>query len=249
MKPLIALLSLLLLVPGEVHAGKGAQPIYFRTSVKLTVDASGKVQAAEAPADMPKALRDVIEGRARDWRFTPPTAQGAPVGGVTYALVGACAVPTQDGDYRIAVDYKINGPRDEDAGSGWLSPPEYPVDAARAGQQAELVVDLTVGTNGRASLNEISYKPNSAGYHAYFDLAIKQWVRAMRWIPEQVGSEAVATRMRVPVDFYLGGRGRKSGGSIKGEQAATPECQAATASDALQQPVAVDSPFRKLDAG
>ena len=245
MKPLIALLSLLLLVPGEAHAGKGAQPIYFRTSVKLTVDASGKVQAAEAPADMPKALRDVIEAQARDWRFQPLSTDG----GVTYALAGACAIPMQDGGYRLAVDYKANGPRVEGSNDGWLPPPRYPEDAARSGQEADSVVDFTVHGDGHATLNGISYARETKMVHRYFDEAIKQWIEGMRYAPEQVNGTPVATRMRVPVDFMMTNGSYAEKKYVQREQAATPECQAATASRTLQLPVAVDSPFKKLDAG
>ncbi len=247
MKPLIALLPLLLFVSNEVHADKAAEPIQFRASVKLTVDASGKVQAAEAPASMPKALRDAIEAQVRDWRFQPPSARGVSGGGVTYAMVGACAILMGDGGYRLAVDYKANGPRNEKSNDGWLPPPQYPVDAERAGQQAGVVVDFTVGTNGLSSLNEIRYQPGSTGYHAYFDASIKQWVKSMRWLPEQLNGKMVATRLNVPINFEIGGS-FKSTASERRKQAATPECQAAVASDLLQLPVAVNSPFKKLEA-
>lgn len=251
MKPLIVLLSLLLLLSSEGHAGKApkvAEPVAFHTSVKLDVDADGKVRAAEAPASMPKPLRDAIEAQARDWRFQPPSANGIAGGGVTYALVGACAIPLDDGGYRLAVDYKANGPGVEGKGDGWMSPPRYPEDAARSGQEAESVVDFTVGIDGRATLNGISYKRDTKMRHRYFDETIKQWITGIRYFPEQIAGTLVATRMRIPVDFEMtsGGYSKKY---VQRRQAATPECQAAAASDALQLPVAVDSPFRKLDAG
>lgn len=245
MQPLIVLLPLLLLASADVHADKVAQPIYFRTSVKLTVDASGKVQAAEALARMPKALRDVIEERARDWDFQPLSTGG----GVTYALAGACAIPMQDGGYRLAVDYKANGPRVEDSDDGWLPPPRYPKDAARSGQEAESVVDFTVDVDGRATLNGISYVRDTKMTHRYFDETIKQWIENMHYSPEQVAGTPIATRMQVPVNFMMTNGSYAEKKYVQSEQAATPECQAATAPRALQLPVAVDSPFKKLEAG
>lgn len=248
MQPLIVLLPLLLLASADVHADKVAQPIYFRTSVKLTVDASGKVQAAEAPAGMHKALRGVIEGRARDWHFAPTTLNGVAVGGVTYALVGACAIPVDGDGYRVAIDYKRNGPLSTDRPDGVVTPPRYPVDAVRMRKEATTVVDFTVGANGRASLNDIRYEGDSAAGHQYFDAAIRRWVEAMRYTPERLGDAAVATRIQMPVEFFLGERPEKKPGAERHGESSVPECQAAVP-DTSEQPLAVDSPFRKLDAG
>lgn len=248
MKRLIALFSLLVLVSSGAHADEDAKPVYFGTSVKLTVDASGKVQAAEARADMPEALRGVIEGRARDWRFAPPTVDGVAVGGVTYALVGACVIPVDDDGYRVAIDYKRNGPLSTDRPDGVVTPPRYPVDAVRMRKEAKTVVDFTVGANGRASLNDIRYEGDSAAGHQYFDAAIRRWVEAMRYTPERLGDAAVATRIQMPVEFFLGERPEEKPSAERHGEPSAPECQAAV-SDTSEQPVAVDSPFRKLDAG
>ncbi len=250
MKSLIALASLLLLAPGPGHAGKthkAAEPIAFHTSVKLTVDANGKVQAAEAPAKLPKAMRDFIESQARDWRFTSPVVNGTHVGGVTYALLGACAIPTERGSYWISVDYKGNGPRSAGSDSGWVQPPRYPSDAWRRRHEAEMVLDLTIGSDGRASLDGIQYKVDSADNHRYFDNTIKQWVGSMRYTPEQIGGAPVATRVRIPVRFVM--YDEKFAKELSHQKAAAPECQAAASSDDMQKPVAVDSPFKKLEAG
>lgn len=252
MKPLIVLFSLLVLVlvlvSSAAHADEDAKPVYFRASVKLAVDASGKVQAAQVSTNMPEALRGVIEGRARDWRFAPPALNGVAVGGVTYALVGACAIPVDEDGYRVAIDYKRNGPLSTDRPDGVVMPPRYPVDAARMGKEARTVVDFTVGADGRASLNDIRYEDASAAGHQYFDAAIRRWVEAMRYMPERLGDVGVATRIEMPVEFFLGERPERKPKVERRAETSAPECQAA-ASDASEQPVAVDSPFKKLDAG
>lgn len=235
----------LMLLMGTASA---ADPLAFRAEARVEVDAAGKPTKVEASPDLPDAVRGFIEAKVATWQFAPPSRDGVVGNGVTYLKLGACAVPVGNG-YRIAVDYKGNGPRL--AGKSLLPPPRYPSDAVRAGIEADLIVHWIVEPNGTATLERtertdgvVLRKGDS------FEIAIRDWIRTLRYEPEELAGERVRTRVTVPVDFRL----HSSSGAIKRElrerAEQSPECQMA-ASKLTQglQPVAVDSPFKVLNAG
>ena len=106
---LSGLLALLLVLP--VQAPSAADGVVaFPASVRVDVDASGRPVKVEAPADLPEPIRAFIEKRVATWHYSPAMVAGVPQAGTTYVRVGACAVPEGD-QYRLAIDYKGNGPR------------------------------------------------------------------------------------------------------------------------------------------
>jgi len=241
------LLAGLALLAGFADA---AEPIAFRAEARVEVDATGKPNRIEASADLPEAVRTFIEKQVATWRFAPPSRDGVTGSGVTYLKLGACAVPVANG-YRMAIDYKGNGPRI--AGSSILPPPRYPVSEMIAGRGAQLVVKWIVETNGRATLEQVE-RTDGAKVRRIdpFEKAIREWVTTLRYEPEQLDGKAVRTRVTVPVTFMAGGaKGPTAFKQELIEQARqSPECQLADSRlPGGLQPVAVDSPFKLLTSG
>lgn len=237
-----------LLIAGAANA---AEPVAFRAEARVELDASGKPTKIEASQDLPEAIRKYVESKVATWQFVPPTRDGVVSSGVTYLKLGACAVPVENG-YRMAVDFKGNGPRLR--GMSMLPPPRYPPEAQRAGQEADMVVDWIVEPDGRATLERIERKDGivSRKYDPFFRV-MREWVATLRYEPEELAGQPVRTRVSVPVQFELdsGGFSRSAYKRELQERVnQSPECQVAASK--LQQglqPVAVDSPFKLLNAG
>lgn len=87
------------------------QPVLVHMQAALDIDVEGRVSNVEFIDDrkLPDALRRDAAQLARSWRFMPPTRNGKPVSGRTYAGVQACLVPSPRGiDYTFA--FTDNGP-------------------------------------------------------------------------------------------------------------------------------------------
>ncbi|MCY7354378.1 MAG: energy transducer TonB [Lysobacter sp.] len=227
-----------------------AEPVAFRAEARVEIDVTGKPTKIEASADLPDAVRTCIERKVATWQFAPPSQDGVTGSGVTYLTLGACAVPEGSG-YRMAIDFKGNGPGF--AGRSILPPPRYPVEAMRAGREAQLLVRWVAETDGRATLERVERTDKAkVGRTDIFEKAIREWVASLRYEPEYLAGKPVRTRVEVPVNFMMSGA--RTSGAIKREllehAAQSPERSLAASKvvDGLQ-PVAVDSPFKLLTSG
>lgn len=235
---------------GSQANAEAPAPVTFYTNVRVALDVTGAPTEVQGDPEMPELLRSRIEQTVREWRFSPPLKSGNPVSGVTYLHLGACAIAQADGGLNLSVDYKGNGP-----GAINLSKifPQYPMDAVRSGVSADLVVVYTVGTDGLATLEEIKdvTKRRGKSRTRVFQATIQDWVSKLRFKPEELAGQPVATRMETPVQFELDSS--ESARSLQKKQMEksrmTPECIAAM--EKKVEPgfgtLAVDSPFAMLD--
>lgn len=230
------------------HAGAPVQrPVAFRAEAKVTLDAAGQPLAIEPSEDLPPSIRDFIRQRVATWHFSPPEQDGVTGGAVTYLRLGACAIPQPDGNYRMAVDFKGNGPLY--AGGPTMRPPGYPRDAMIRHIEALALVTFVVGTDGRASVEDIAYKDARDHRHDGIDKSLRDWVAAMRFEPEHLAGHAVRTRLRVPVKFTIDGRGYdrdEFAGSLREKSAKSEECRLASGEAQPEglRPVVLNSPVR-----
>jgi hypothetical protein len=234
--------------------GTEAKLVAFPAEAKVTLDAAGKPISVEPSADLPAPIRDFIRQRVATWRFSPPEQDGVTGPAVTYLRLGACAIPQADGNYRLAVDFKDNGPLY--ANGPMMRPPPYPKDALVHRIGATAVVTFVVGVDGLATVEGIEYQDRSNHRRDGIDAALRDWVRGMHYEPEQLAGHAVRTRIRVPVVFSITGPEDSSLDALRekaSERAAqSEECRLA-AGDAAQpeglRPVALNSPVRLEPAG
>lgn len=222
-----------------------AEPVAFLASAKVEIDAGGRLAKVEASPDLPDGIREYIEKRVAKLHFFPPSRDGATGTGVTYLQLGACAFPVEGG-YRMGLDVKSNGPRPRDGAR--LIPPAYPHDAQRAGEEADLLVHWIVEPDGNVTLENIERKDGIVLRKGdSFYSSIRDWVRRLRFDPEQLAGKAVRTRMSVPVEYSLEVRPGAMKRELQENARRSRECRMAAFEAEGPQPVALDSPVKILD--
>lgn len=236
------LFVVLIMVANAVGA---TEPVAFRADARVEIDAAGKPTKIEASRELPESIRNFIERTVKTWHFTPPSRDGIGGAGVTYLALGACAVPEGNG-YRMAVDYKGNGPRLAETPK--FPTPRYPSEAARAGREADLVAHWIVETDGRATLERVesNHGPTPRKNDPFYK-AIAEWLAQLRYEPEEFAGHPVRTRMTVPVPFTISPH-RSNPTADRQERmdqiCQSSECQlAASKLHQGAQPIAMDSPF------
>lgn len=247
---LCAMLSAGALSP--VQARDAGDVVIFSTAVKVDVDAAGEAVGFESSAELSPALRDLVETRARELQFRPAMVDGQARGGVTYAMFTVCAVPEGD-RMLVAAEFGGNGPVLAD-GAISPAPPRYPVEALKRGLSADLIVHYEVQADGGAVFESLEYAEGTrAQGRRLFEAMAQDWVAGMRYTPEQVGGEAVATRISMPVSFEVMRGGRREAQRMlernRQEWLERPECQAAQQAQGGGHMVSAESPFVIRDAG
>ncbi len=245
-----ALLAAVVCSEASAQAADATAPIPFRATAKVWIDETGHPSQVEATSGLPLAVRTSIEQEVSKWRFQSPVVDGIPRGGITYVSLGACGVPEADGSLRLALNYTGNGPGYADD-AVMLPPPRYPTDMARKGQGGEWSVEYMVEPDGSATfVSIVGSKPNQPSLR-HIEPTLREWVKSMRHVPEQIDGAPVRTRVATPVTFSMA---RSSSRKVlmqemKRELESSPECSAVMEKSAGERPVALDSPFRRLDAG
>lgn len=244
--------SLVLLLAGLANSGAAAagDVVAFNASVKVMVDASGKPVGIHAPADLPEPIAAAIEKRVASWIYMPAHRGSKPVAAVTYVEVGACAVPVEGG-YRLGVDFKGNGPRLH-SDTGRLPSPSYPRALAMRGVGGAFVVSYAVQADGSTRLAGIepAGKRMKHEYRLAFEEALEDWAEGLRYDPEQVDGQAVATTIRYPVRFAtidprdLDDWRERYEAELQERAIQSEECRLASGTAAEPVPLAIDSPVK-----
>jgi TonB family protein len=238
-----ALLAVLASMPAAA-ADKAAEPVTFARQFAVEVDATGQVTTVKPDPTLPAAVNEAVAAGIRKARFSAPMRDGRAVPGSTFLWTIACAVP-ESGAYRMAVKVGAAGPA-----MSRLVLPSYPRDAERAGATAEFDVDFVVQPDGVPVLGEIRRGSggNTRRFGHSFEAVLRAWVKAMRFDPERLDGQPVATRMTMPVEFTLGSSPRGSSMGFDGKPTCDLAMQARERSEAESRPVALDTPFRQLHA-
>lgn len=243
---LLALASTLAVSAMGAQAGEG-DIVAFRTKAQVSIDAQGHPTSVVVPKELPAPVARFVEQQVMQWRFEAPVIDGQPRGGQTWVALGACAAPVAGG-YQLAIDYKGVGPMSTTADGIYL-PPAYPQAAARQGMDFAGDVKFVVDTDGRATYESVDVIENKAGKPGLrqFEPALRDWVRQMRFDPEYIDGKAVKTRMSVHVDFKVMDKGEKM--PVQAPSTDKPECRTAMKQGDAMRPMALDSPFKRIDTG
>lgn len=218
------------------------KPVAFTAEARVEVDAGGNLVKVEAARDLPESIRTFIEQQLKTWKYARRHREGMTGNAATWVWLGACAVPAPGGGYTMGLAFHGNGPRIAGGGK-WPVSSSLVTAVSKAQVSATLDVRFVVEADGRAKVESIeglqdprSRKPLRA--------AIEQWVERLRFDPEEIGGQPVATRETVPLVLKMGDR--TTSDDLRKEAMQSVQCkQAAAAGQNVAAPgpgsVAVDS--------
>jgi TonB family protein len=245
MKTVMFLIASLLLVPSPPAQ---AATVRARTYVVgADVDTSGHITATQVDADVPADIAGVLASAVKQWAFVPATRDGEPVRAHTFIRAKLQVAPDASGHSTVRLYFMGNGPK-FDANN---VSPRYPRDAARAHQQAFVMLDATVQPDG--SLTDMTVHSRSRRWplQRAFTESVLEAAKQWRATPERVDGQAVATRMRIPMNFTLSTQPLSAAQAEAMREALQEEMSTANAKgghfgDLFQsdQPVALDSPLQ-----
>ena len=243
-------IGLLLVALNASSAEPTPKPIHFHAQARVALDVHGVPQRVDVDPKLPALVRDAIAQRMAQWRFEPARVGDQPRAGATTVFMDSCAVPLENGDMRLALDYGWNGPGYAD-GRYFPQPPLYPPNAARGAYEGDFRVVVQVAADGRASIETIEARE---GQLSRFEQALRTWVATLRYVPEEIDGVAVATRLAIPVNFSMSDSlsAREYEREQREARQRSPECRAAMGEEAdaaPQRPVVLDSPFRPVTTG
>lgn len=170
-------------------------------TIGADVDTNGHVIATQVDADVSAPLAATLAAAVKQWQFVPAKRDGQPVPAHTFAYVKLQAIPDARGQYGLRISFEGNGPRLHNL----QSPPHFPRKGANARESAFLMIDATAQPDGRLTDMMVSSRFEAWPVRGYFKSAVLD--AAKRWYvqPEQVDGKPVATQLRIPVNFVLGG--------------------------------------------
>ncbi len=183
---------------------KAPAPVDLFLQARITIDPEGRVSdLAWIEADPGKlGVARLVEPRVRSLEFVPGALDGVPATTETALRMVLRATPVPGGNWEIAIRSATTG-----AATEAMAPPYYPPAALRDSVEAEVVSDIEIDVDGRATVVSATFDSGGGGARMRdaFMKASKQAIARWRFVPERVGGHAVAGRMRVPIGFCLGG--------------------------------------------
>jgi hypothetical protein len=246
----IGAISSALLGSMTAHAGPAPDAALTHVQMRIEVDATGRVLSTEPTSDLPAPLADSLRQHVSAWQFEAPQQEGRAVGGTTFARMSVCAMADHGADsLSVSVGNWENGPGMDPR---MLRPSFFPAVLPKlvALGRLEMEVVYEVGADGIAQVLSVVTTPHVTRAHRELERAYRKWIGAMRFEPERIDGNPVATRMRMPVTFTWERASRMASRQEIERKLieASPTCQALLQDrDTSERPqVALDSPFRAV---
>lgn len=208
------MLSLLLAASPVLAATPDVQVYTARAEGSLTIGADGRVLDVELSSDgsLGTGVLDGYEERIRAWRFEPIVEDGQPVnakGLMQLSLVAAREKGNRTATFGIrSVRFMDPEPKSPYAeGTRWV-PPSYPMNALKAGVDADVMLVLKLDGQGRVlsaateqlALRGVSTRqPHQANLAAQFRRSAEQ--AAVKWT---IAGQPEGQLVRVPVKYNTG---------------------------------------------
>jgi len=225
-------------------------PVAFHADARVELDAHGTPTKVEASKDLPEEIRKLIEERVRNYTFSPPERDGVHGPAVTYLQLGACAVPGPQG-YRLGLDLKGNGPR-IDRPDGRLLVMPYPLKAQVLRSEVTMTIVFFIEPDGSASLDTVRYSDGKSHLRDGFAALARDWVKLMRFEPEQLAGQPLRSRAEVTFNYMLSAPGARTFGIVKPDRQQirnSTECKVAAGETPEPEVIAEGSPTRVLTSG
>ncbi len=205
---------------------------------KVLVGADGRVTDVELLEDkLSTTVKSIVVDNLKRWQFVPVRVNGVAQPAMTYVDFDACAIPSGDG-YDLAVTYIDNGPLLWNAMSLEFSP----TIAEYSKKHQSIKIKLRVMADGRAQLQDVVMVDVATNVQREVRSTIKEWVASMRFRPEQIGGQAVATSLEWPMDMITEPLGTRHPNV---DVANDPACKSARSANKI--PHVIDSPLKLRD--
>lgn len=184
----------------------------------VDIDADGRVlgYALDRADTLAPAVKQLLAGAVPHWRFEPVQLDPGTDRGRAPMSVRLVAKKLEDGDYRIEVRGAQFGShkRGHTIEAVSMTPPRYPMPAARAGIGGTVYLVALVGTDGRVveaapeqvNLRVIASENEMQAWRRLFAQAAVAGAKQWTFQPPAAGPDVDAGRwaVRVPIDFVMG---------------------------------------------
>lgn len=193
-----------------VTVAGGEQSFDRSYGVEVGVDATGRVVDVVTQDDAPEGLAPMLEDLAGKLRFTPATANGAPVPSRTSVNVQVRHTPRGSARFD-AIPVAVR------EGGGWQlrrDPPAYPHTALRRGYGARVVLLATFDEDGRLLKDATAVErvdvtrrerlldeERAAAFHDVFADVVLAHSEDWKITPNEVDGRRYGMTVRVPVVF------------------------------------------------
>ncbi|GAB6196158.1 hypothetical protein [Lysobacter xanthus] len=250
MRPLGAGLLLALGIAATSAASKAPEPVLGLVQLRVDVDATGRVVAAEPTAPLPAPLADAVHRHVEAWRFEPPTQAGRAVAGTTYARMSLCAIEAPAGGLAVGFGPAFYGPG---VAPKALRPTFFPPisNELLALKKLEMEFVYDVDPEGKARLVSSRTIPAGLRVGSAVEGAFRRWLGGQRFQPERLDGQPVTTRISMPYTFTW----EESPGPARRDVAerrateSSPACETLLKGERNDRPVALDSAFRLQPSG
>ena len=211
MRMIAACLLLVLPLTSFAAPAPATQPEYsMQVTGDIEVAPDGSVHAYTLDEGLQPKVQELVAANINRWKFEPILVDGHPVIARTRLRMALKAEPFEGG-YRLTVENMWFG---EPTRTSLMDPPRYPMEAARAGLGARVILVLKLDANG----NVIAVHPEQTSLSAQAsDKIAGLWRKrfesasidvASKWkfgVAEVIdGMPADRSSIRVPVDFIIG---------------------------------------------
>lgn len=227
-------------------AAQAAEPREQTYYIGANVDARGHVTAAQVDPGVPASIAAALASAVKQWQFVPAARNGLPVPAHTFIYAKLLALPKADGQYSLRIEFLGNGPRIDMASAM----PRYPRDAIQAREAGFAVLDATVQPDGSLAGMMVRSQFPDWPLRPSFGHAVLAAAPHWHTVPERVDGQAVATHVRIPVNFTIQDEIFTHKQALILRDAARKETAAAQVEAAQpaiplpsEQPVALDSPL------
>lgn len=173
----------------------------------VDMDARGRVTGMEWPQMDPKSkpLTDRLEAAIRRWEFEPGSVDGVPAATRTGLTLLVDVGQTAQGALTLSIRDAYTG-----AIADRMVIPRFPPAQARTGNTAALSLLLDVDETGNVTNATVTdYRPTgrragqAAKARTAFENASRDALMQWKFAPERVFGKALASQVRVPIDFCM----------------------------------------------
>lgn len=211
-------LSLSAVASGRLEARKSVEASMLVTGTIL-VGPQGQVQefAIDQSEKIERGVLNLVNGNIETWTFEPPSINGVKIAMRNKMSMLVIGKKLENGDFAFRLGGVNFAPIEEEEGtsvhSKKLTPPRYPVGAARAGIEATVYLIVKIGRDGRvedaaAEQVNLQYLGNENTMRIARELFTDSSIKAAKeWVftPPVKGEDAddAYWTARVPVDFKM----------------------------------------------